>query len=210
MHKQNPYHNRYDIKKLVQGHSLLQEHVIFNPNGQLTINFSSSKAVYALNKAILLKDFGLKEYHLPKGYLIPPIPGRLDYLLHLRDFLSETLHLDVSSNLQGLDIGAGANGIYCILGAQYFNWTMIGAESDAKAIEIAKENIKHTKSLQDTVELRYQKDKGSIFKNIIKPNERFDFTVCNPPFHSSQKEAIKGSLTKSKRYLSYYFNGPRA
>ena len=26
-------------------------------------------------------------------------------------------------------------------------------------------------------------------KNIISPNERFDFSICNPPFHSSASEA---------------------
>ena len=198
MHPQNPFGKRYDLKRLAKHYSTFQEYIVLNPSGEETIDFSSSSAVYALNKAMLLADFKLDDYHLPTGYLIPPIPGRLDYLLHIRDFLSEKFSLDADSKLRGLDIGTGANGIYCVLGAQHFNWTMVGTESDAKAIEIAKTNIQHTKGLQDTVEIRHQKDKSFLFKNMIQSNERFEFTICNPPFHSSKEEALKGSLRKLK------------
>jgi len=198
MHLQNPYQKRYDIKRLVEHYPSLQKFIVLNPSGEETIDFSSSSGVYALNKAMLLADFNLTEYHLPTGYLIPPIPGRLDYLLHIRDFLSEKYNIPIDSKLRGLDIGAGANGIYCILGVQHFNWTMVGAESDAKAIEIAKANMHHTKTLQDKVEMRHQENKSFLLKNIIKSQEQFDFTICNPPFHSSREEAVKGSFRKIK------------
>ncbi len=216
MHSQNPYYNkRYDLKRLAKHYAVLQKYIVLNPSGEETIDFSSSSAVYELNKAMLLADFKLADYHLPTGYLIPPIPGRLDYLLHVRDFLSEKLNNIVDSKLHGLDIGTGANGIYCILGAQHFNWTMVGTESDAKAVEIAKANIQHTKVLQDKIEIRHQEDKSFLFRNIIQPNERFDFTICNPPFHSSREEALKGSLRKlknlgdatDKKELSLNFEG---
>ena len=215
MHPQNPYYNkRYDLKRLAKHYTALQKYIVLNPSGEETIDFSSSSAVYELNKALLLSDFKLADYHLPTGYLIPPIPGRLDYLLHVEDFLSEKLNI-VVSKLHGLDIGTGANGIYCILAAQHFNWTMVGTESDAKAVEIAKENIQHTKALLDKVEIRHQEDKSFLFRNIIQPNERFDFTICNPPFHSSKEEALKGSLRKlknlgdanDKKELSLNFEG---
>ena len=198
MHPQNPYNERYDLKRLAKHHSALQEYIILNPSGEETIDFSSSKAVYELNKAMLLVDFKLADYNLPTGYLIPPIPGRLDYLLHVRDFLLEKFNIAGDSKLRGLDIGSGANGIYCILGAQHFNWTMVGTESDVKATEIAMANIQHTKGLQDKIEIRHQENKSFLFKNIMQSNEQFDFTVCNPPFHSSREEALKGSLRKLK------------
>jgi 23S rRNA (adenine1618-N6)-methyltransferase len=198
MHPQNPYYKRYDLKRLVKHYAALQKYIVLNPSGEETIDFSSSSAVYALNKAMLLADFKLEGYHLPAGYLIPPIPGRLDYLLHVRDFLSEKFNFAVDSKLRGLDIGTGANGIYCILGAQHFNWTMIGTESDAKAVEIALANMHHTKDLQDKVEIRHQENKSFLFATIIQSHERFDFTICNPPFHSSKEEAVKGSFKKYK------------
>ena len=196
MHKENPYIERYDFKSLTKHYSTLQKHVILNPAREQTIDFSVSRSVFELNKALLLADFKLEDYNLPIGYLIPPIPGRLDYLLHLQDFLSEKFNIDTNSKVKGLDIGAGANGIYCILGAQHFNYTMVGAECDFKAVKIARANIKDTQTLQDKVEIRHQADKGCLFKNIIQSNEQFDFTVCNPPFHASKEDALKGSLKK--------------
>lgn len=198
MHPQNPYQDRYDFKRLSKHHVALQTHIVLNPSGEDSIDFSDSNAVYALNKAILLADFNLTEYQLPTGYLIPPIPGRLDYLLHVRELLSEQLPSGADAKLHGLDIGTGANGIYCILGAQHFNWTMMGTECDAKAVTIARANMQHTKTLQDKVEIRHQETKEFLFKNIIDPNERFDFTVCNPPFHASKADAEKGALRKLK------------
>lgn len=198
MHPQNPYRDRYNLESLVKHHTALQEHIIINPAGEETIDFSLSTAVLELNKAILLTDFKLEDYYLPKGYLIPPVPGRLDYLLHLRDFLSEKFGVDVNSNLRGLDIGAGANAIYCILGTQHFNWTMVGTDSEAEAVNIAKANILQTEALQDNIEIRLQENKSFLFKNIIQAHERFDFTICNPPFHSSREDAVKGSFRKLK------------
>jgi len=196
MHPQNPFAERYDLKRLAGSHSPLQEHIVLNPLGQQTIDFTVSDAVYELNKAILLLAYKLDDYHLPKGYLIPPVPGRLEYLLHLRDFISEKFKVDKAAQMRGLDIGAGANGIYCILGVQHFNWSMIGAESNAVAVKTARENIQRTNALKDKIEIRHQENKSFLFKNIIQPKEQFDFSVCNPPFHSSKDEAFKGSLKK--------------
>ena len=196
MHAQNPDAYCYDLKRLANAHSPLQEHIVLNPSVQQTIDVTVSDAVYELNKAMLLADYKLDDYHLPKGYLIPPVPGRLEYLLHLRDFISEKLKVDKAAQLRGLDIGAGANGIYCILGVQHFNWSMIGAESDAVAVKTASENMLLTTALKDKIEIRHQENKSFLFKNIIQPKEQFDFSVCNPPFHSSKNEALKGSLKK--------------
>lgn len=215
MHPQNPYYKRYDLKRLAKHYAALQKYIILNPSGEETIDFSASNAVYALNKAMLLADFKLEDYHLPTGYLIPPIPGRLDYLLHVRDFLSEKFNITVDSKLRGLDIGTGANGIYCILGAQHFNWTMVGTESDAKAVEIAIANRQLTNALQDKIEIRHQENKRFLFATIIQSHERFDFTVCNPPFHNSREDAIKGAFRKfknlggapNKKELSLNFEG---
>jgi len=196
MHAQNPYCDRYELKRLASHHPQLLDHIVLNPSGEETIDFSNSTAVYELNKAMLLMDFKVDNYELPMGYLIPPIPGRLDYLLHLQAFFSKQFNIDKNTKLRGLDIGAGANGIFCVLGSQHFNWTMVGSECDAKAVEIASANMKHTKTLKENVEIRHQENKSFLFKNIIHSDEHFDFTVCNPPFHTSKEEALRGSQRK--------------
>jgi 23S rRNA (adenine1618-N6)-methyltransferase len=196
MHLENPYSDRYDLKRLAIHHPQLQEHIVLNPSDEETIDFSNSGAVYELNKAMLLADFKVDKYELPMGYLIPPVPGRLEYLLHIREFLSDQFNIDKNTKLRGLDIGSGANGIYCILGLQHFNWTMVGAECDANSVEIAKANMQHTKSLKNKIEIRHQENKSFLFKNIIKTDEQFDFSVCNPPFHTSKEDAFRGSQRK--------------
>ena len=196
MHAQNPYCDRYELKRLASHHPQLLDHIVLNPSGEETIDFSNSTAVYELNKAMLLMDFKVDNYELPMGYLIPPIPGRLDYLLHLQAFFSKQFNIDKNTKLRGLDIGAGANGIFCVLGSQHFNWTMVGSECDAKAVEIASANMKHTKTLKENIEIRHQENKSFLFKNIIHSDEHFDFTVCNPPFHTSKEEALRGSQRK--------------
>jgi len=204
MHAQNPYNDRYDLKRLVIHHLLLQDYIVLNPSNEETIDFGNSAAVYELNKALLLADFKIENYELPMGYLIPPIPGRLEYLLQIREFLSEQFNIDKKTKLRGLDIGSGANGIYCILGAQKFNWTMVGSECDSNAIEIAQANVSTTKSLKNKIEIRHQENKSFLFKNTIKTDEQFDFTVCNPPFHSSKEEAFRGSQRKINNLGSDY------
>lgn len=198
MHSKNPYAARYDLTRLAKAHSELQQHIVLNPKGEQTIDFSDALAVLALNKAMLIADFGLTDYTLPKGYLIPPVPGRLEYLLHVHDFLIAQFGVNETSQLHGFDLGAGANGIYCILGAQHFNFKMTGAESDAQAITIAKANLKHTKDLDKKIDYRHQENKSALLNGIIKPGETFDFMVCNPPFYSSKEEATRESLKKQQ------------
>jgi 23S rRNA (adenine1618-N6)-methyltransferase len=44
--------------------------------------------------------------------------------------------------------------------------------------------------------LQLQVESRFIFKNIITQEDKFAFTICNPPFHSSAAEATKSSLRK--------------
>ena len=50
--------------------------------------------------------------------------------------------------------------------------------------------------LAHKIDLRLQKDSKKIFDGIIMPDEYFDVTICNPPFHSSREEAEDGTLRK--------------
>ena len=46
------------------------------------------------------------------------------------------------------------------------------------------------------MELRLQSNRESIFRGVISPDDRFDITICNPPFHDSAQSAERGSLRK--------------
>ena len=193
MHPANIHQSSYDFKFLVNAHPDLDHFVYSGKSGVATIDFADNQAVLALNKALLKGHYGLNDWNIPSEYLCPPIPSRADYIYHLKDLLEED---GLESNIKGLDIGTGANAIFPILTNRIYQWQMIGSDIDATAIGYAKANIMATEGLDKAIEIRHQDNKANIFKGILLENEYVHFTMCNPPFHASEEEAIKGSLRK--------------
>lgn len=193
MHPKNQHNTDYNFDVLINSHNSLAKFVFINEHGTKTIDFSKNEAVFHLNKAILKANYNITDWRIPKGYLCPPIPGRADYIHHISDLLDEK-----SSNktIRGLDVGVGANCIYSILGSQIYNWKMVGCDINLDAINSAQHNVNLTNTLKNNVEIRHQKDNANIFKGIINEDEYFDFTVCNPPFHTSEASATKGTMRK--------------
>jgi len=194
MHDNNPHKHGYDLQLLAQTHPALEPFFITKEDGHISIDFSDATAVLALNAALLKQHYSVDNYSLPAGYLSPPVPSRVDYILHIADLIGE-------KNKTGLDIGTGANMIYPILGASLYNWKMVGSEVDEDSYAFAKalkEQLSLPKSCKKSqLDLRLQSDRGSILKNIIKPNELYDFTMCNPPFYGSADEAFKANRRKN-------------
>lgn len=197
MHPNNPHRNGYDIPALIAAHPVLENHTFTNKYRTLTIDFSDPASVFHLNKALLLHHYQLDDYFLPDNYLCPAIPGRADYLFYIKDVLA-TKYVKPPSQIKGLDIGVGANCIYPILGARLFQWHMVGVDIDDKAIDAAKKNINTTEGLIEQIEIRHQKTNANIFEGIIQEDEYFHFTMCNPPFYSSEEEAKKTAFQKLK------------
>jgi 23S rRNA (adenine1618-N6)-methyltransferase len=98
---------------------------------------------------------------------------------------------------KGLDIGVGANCIYPLIGHQAFGWTFVGSDINPESIETANK-IVISNHIENSIEIRFQTNAEFIFQSIIKPNETYDFSLCNPPFHGSLEEAQAGTLRKRK------------
>lgn len=189
VHHKNPFIEEYDFDTLVRHHEELGEHVFVNTYGNKSIRFGDRNAVKALNAALLKYHYGIK-WDIPENYLCPPVPGRLDYLLHIADLLpAKDIHI--------LDIGTGANLIYPILASCHFNWKCTTSEVDPVALKNAREIITKNEKLSG-IELRQQLFKKSILNNIIKPDDFFDAVVCNPPFYKSKTDAHKKNIRKVK------------
>ena len=45
---------------------------------------------------------------------------------------------------------------------------------------------------------RLQNNPNDIFIGVLNKDDYFDFTLCNPPFHKSYKEASSGTTRKNK------------
>ena len=77
-----------------------------------------------------------------------------------------------------------------------YNWSFVGTDIDENAIQNCKKIITQNPKLIDAISLQLQTESRYIFKNIILPEDKFAFTICNPPFHASQEEATKASIRK--------------
>ena len=189
LHSRNLHNSRYDFDSLIKSEATLKEFVKTNKYGDLSIDFSNAKAVIALNKALLKHFYNIVNWEIPKDYLCPPIPGRADYIHYLADLLSDSNDNKIpkGKKIKVLDIGVGANVIYPIIGNAVYDWSFVGSEIDKIAISNITNIIKNNEL--KNIEIIEQTNNNDIFNNIINKNDKFDLTMCNPPFHKSQKEA---------------------
>jgi 23S rRNA (adenine1618-N6)-methyltransferase len=198
LHPRNLHNSRYNFSELVKSYPKLQEYLKPNKYGDISIDFSNQLAILALNKALLLHYYNIQNWDIPKNYLCPPIPGRADYIHHIADLLSISSNGKIprGKNIKGLDIGIGANCIYSLLGTSIYGWQFIGSECDDVSFNSANNIINSNEQLKNNITLRKQKNKNDIFNSIINQDDKFDFTLCNPPFHKSKKEAKEGTKRK--------------
>lgn len=198
LHPKNVHRFGYDFKKLIAICPELEPYVVLNEYQVETIDFSNSEAVFLLNKSLLLSEYGILNWTIPQNYLCPPIPGRTDYILNIADLLASSNDgiIPEGENTVGLDIGIGANCIYPILGNSIHNWSFVGTDIDENAIQNCKKIIENNPILIDSISLQLQINSRFIFKNIILPEDKFAFTMCNPPFHNSKEEATKSNIRK--------------
>ena len=202
LHPRNPHRFHYDFEQLISNCPELKDFVFTNehnpePSGE-TIDFSNPEAVKALNKALLISNYDIQNWDIPADYLCPPIPGRADYIHYVADLLaiSNNGTIPEGETVVGLDIGIGANCIYPIIGNSAYGWSFVGTDIDENAIQNCKKIIEQNPKLIDVISLQLQVEARFIFKNIILPEDKFGFTICNPPFHNSAEEATKSALRK--------------
>ena len=191
MHPRNKHHGRYDFKQLSAANPILEKFVKPSIYGELSIDFADPKAVKALNQALLKLHYNIVDWDIPAQFLCPPIPGRADYIHHLHDLLG-----DKNKSVCVLDIGIGANAIYPLIGHQEYGWHFVGADIDQKAITNAQRILDANTGLNQAIQLRLQTKPSNIFKGIIQPQDFFELSMCNPPFHASLEEAQAGTQRK--------------
>ena len=199
LHPRNRHQGRYDFPALINCCPELGAFVISNPHGKPSIDFANPVAVRVFNRALLHSLYGIQHWQIAEGYLCPPIPGRADYLHGLADLLATDTDGDIprGPNVRVLDVGVGANCIYPLLGHSDYGWRFAGSDIDAQALASAQAII-DANQLGQVIELRQQLNRGQIFAGLLQADERFDLTLCNPPFHASAAEASSGSRRKWK------------
>jgi len=195
LHPRNRHNQGYDFPALVKNHPALAAHVKPNAHGDLSIDFADPLAVKTLNAALLNQDYKIVDWDIPEVALCPPIPGRADYIHYIADLPGLGPELE-QTGIKLLDIGTGANGIYPLLACQIYGWECVGSDINTESLANVAAIIASNPTIKDRITLRTQPDKNQIFAGIIQPGEFFDVSVCNPPFHASLEEALKGSQLK--------------
>jgi len=198
LHPRNRHQGRYDLTKLIAVYPGLQRFVARNAYGDDSINFANAQAVKALNAALLADWYGITAWDVPAGYLCPPIPGRADYLHHVADLVAADAAgvIPRGASWRVLDIGVGASVVYPLIGHGEYGWHFVGTEVVPEAIAAARRIVAKNPRFAAAIEIRSQASPLCILHGVVSPDERFDLTICNPPYHASAEEAQAGSQRK--------------
>jgi 23S rRNA (adenine1618-N6)-methyltransferase len=192
MHPKNKHKDNYNLDELCSVYSPLTEFVFINKHQTKTIDFANAKAVKALNTALLKNHYQIKYWEFSDDNLCPPIPSRVDYIHYLAELIPQN-----NNKITVLDIGTGATCIYPLLGNAIYKWNFIATDIDENSIVNAKKIIKQN-NLENKIIFRLQKNKDNILKGIINPNDYFTISMCNPPFYTSEEDALKATNRKLK------------
>lgn len=200
LHIRNKNREKYDLDALIIAVPELEAHIKPNKYEENSVDFSNPDAVKLLNQALLKHCYGIENWDFPAENLVPPIPGRADYLHYIADLLTESNYgkTPTGEKIIGLDIGTGASCIYPIIGSTEYNWSFIATDINEDSVKSAEKIVSANPTLEGKITVKTQGDSSKFFEGIIENDEKIDFTICNPPFHSSTEEAEKGSRRKVK------------
>jgi 23S rRNA A1618 N6-methylase RlmF len=210
MRRDNIYSNGYQFS-LFSDTSLIYKYL--NKSEKFTsIDWENYDAVKALNLSLLERDFDISINIDPPGRLIPSIPNRLNYILWIKDLISNTKNIGamLSSNnndahdydkIVGIDIGTGASCIYPLLGTSINkSWQFYATEIDDDSFNNATKNVSDNKMSNKIKVIKGSKNTffRPIFDDTAKHNDKspnidpknkfFMFSMCNPPYFSSADE----------------------
>lgn len=192
MHPANPHIDGYDFEALTGSHPDLAPFLRPNPDGAISLDFADPAAIKTLNRALLIHEYGVPDWDIPDGFLCPAIPGRFDYLLHLRDLIGERKDIRI------LDIGTGASLIYPVLGRSALGWRFVATDADPEALASAAAILERNPRLKSGIQLRFQEDTRRVLGGIVRRGDRFDAVMCNPPFHENEEQVRAATRRKWK------------
>lgn len=194
LHQNNVHKKGYNFEKLVENYPQLQEVLIENKRGETSIDFGKPKAVKLLNSALLSFHYGISYWEFPDENLCPPVPGRVDYIHYLNDLAHDS---GEKEPITVLDIGTGASCIYPLLGVKAFGWNFVGTDISKSSLSVAR-HIVRKNELQNFIKLKAQADSAHILEGVLKKEDQYTISMCNPPFYKSAQEAQEANARKQK------------
>ncbi|KAF2816896.1 uncharacterized protein BDZ99DRAFT_430569 [Mytilinidion resinicola] len=199
------YQGAIDLRQLVLGHKELSS--LGSKSG--FVSFQDPIVVKYITIALLKRDFGL-DIRLPDDRLCPRVPIRYNYVRWIQELIDTTSPkytdtYDPARVVTGLDIGTGASAIYTILALQTRpSWHMCATDIDEQSLSFAKYNIQNN-DLDSRALVTHTKPSDPLISLPILGVEGLEFTICNPPFFSTDQEfadSLAGKGKDSKPYSS--------
>ncbi|CAG7701657.1 unnamed protein product [Allacma fusca] len=189
MHPRNIFKNGVKFEELALKYDFFKPFVVQEKTNKFGVDFEDREAILALNKALLQEYYNL-DVDIPRNFLIPRIPLRVNYVLWIEDLLKEfPADSEGKDTVRGLDIGTGPCAIYALLCARMNSWVMYGTDINEDSVKLAIANVKKN-NLEDNVKI-HTVSSESFFKEIFEVSSHtFDFCMCNPPFFSDTKDLL--------------------
>ena len=205
--KNNIFYNdfRPDFLTLIKEFPELKKYILKQNEDneeEFQFDWSNNELSLLMDKSILNYYFNIKYYDIPKGFLIPPIPSRINYINLINSIITKLINDIDIKNIIGIDIGTGANIIYPILGYSIYKWKFICTEINKEAYNNAK-LILQKNNLENNINIIKQNNKDNIFISILNRENKYIFSMCNPPYYNYENE-IK--LEDKKRDNEYNFD----
>ena len=175
-----------DFLILIKEFPELKKYIIKHNDNKIeefSFDWSNNDLSLLMTKSILKYYFNIQYYDIPKGFLIPPIPSRLNYLNLIHSLIKDIKE----ENIIGIDIGTGANIIYPILGNSVYNWKFICTEINNESYNNAR-IILQKNNLEEDINLIKQDNKNNIFLGILNRENKYSFSMCNPPYYDYEQE----------------------
>ncbi|MEM9991860.1 MAG: 23S rRNA (adenine(1618)-N(6))-methyltransferase RlmF [Bacteroidota bacterium] len=203
MHPRNQHKKGYNFTALTNICPELQSLILVNAHGIKTVNFFNPVAVKLLNQALLKLHYNIDVWDIPENHLCPPIPSRADYVHYAADLLAQSNRgiLPKGKSVRCVDVGTGASCIYPLLGHQIYGWQFIASDIYAPSLAASQLILNKNPALKTAIQLRLQSNPKAIFRKFLRPNERIDFSFCNPPFYISA-EAAQAAAQRKLRQLN--------
>ncbi|XP_058059809.1 U6 small nuclear RNA (adenine-(43)-N(6))-methyltransferase [Anopheles bellator] len=202
MHPRNRYREKPDHQELIKQFPELAQVSVVDLHGRVRLDYKNPQTLQALTKCLLLKDFGLT-LELPPDKLVPTLPLRMNYIHWLED-IGSVAEWKENDPVRGIDIGCGASCIYPLLAVVQSErrWNMLAIEKTADSLVSAKANVCRN-NLENHIRVLPQvSDGSSILVDVLKTvpdDERFHFSMCNPPFYDSTSTVEPPNRTGKRR-----------
>lgn len=192
MHERNIHRTAPDFEALASLHEPFAAVTRRSKGGGLKVLWREEGAAAALAEALLLQAYGLA-CRMPRHRLAPAVPQRANYVHWLAaDLLQAPPPTQPCAgplpppSARGIDVGTGASCIFPLLGCRLYGWRFLATDVDYASLADAAASLALTPPLAARVRLHLvtpaPDGRRRILLGLLRPTERFEFLLCNPPF----------------------------